>query len=354
MESLIIKRVIEPHDWREFSQFKEQIELPLARSQKDPWNEVNNLRLLAERDALRKCAGFLALRGEKIVGRIMAIHDDRHASQQEGFFGFFECLRDLEGAQGLIQAAGQELRSWGKTLMLGPISPSTNEKVGIMVDGFATAPHPFVAYNPPYYQELLENSGLRKVMGLLSYLWRNDLPIPNRFRLIAARGAEKYQIAIHYPARGRIHREAPILREVYNESLGGNWGFVPLTLEEARNVISEYRGSPNPEFLFRLDINDQPAGICFLQSNPLPQLSEGNGSLPVRVAVLGLRPEFRKKGLSTQLIFQAIELLERNGYLQAEVSLIMENNHTVRSLIERNLQCPVLYRHQVYGLKLAE
>lgn len=349
MTALQIRELENRQDWREFSKIKEQIYGSL-NLQEEPWEESRKLRLLSQQDSHRQIKSFLAYRHGQVVGRIAAIVDNRHQPRNEGFFGFFECNEDPEAARALLATAAQTLKSWGKNTMIGPISASTNEKVGIMVEGFGTLPHPNLTYNPPYYQELLEASGLVKAMGLLSYLWTKDLTIPARLDTVHARALEKYDLTIHYPARGNINEEAAILKAVYNESLKNNWGFVPLTFEEARGVILEYRFSPHPDLLFRLDVEGEPAGICLLQLNPRPELKESDPR--IRAAVLGLTPKFRKKGLSTVLILKAIDLALDHGYEQAEVSLIMENNLTVRSLIENTLGCPVLHRYQVYRTNL--
>lgn len=349
MTALKVCELENRQDWREFSKLKEQIYSSL-NVQEEPWEESRKLRFLSQHDPHRQIKAFLAYRHEQAVGRIAAIVDQRHRPQNEGFFGFFECIEDLEAAQALLSTAAQTLKSWGKHAMIGPISASTNEKVGIMIEGFGTLPHPNLTYNPPYYQNLLEASGLVKAMGLLSYLWTKDLPLPGRLSTIQARALERYSVTVHFPAKGNINEEATILQEVYNESLNNNWGFVPLTFEEARGVILEYRFSPHPDLLFRLDVEGEPAGICLLQLNPRPELKKSDPR--IRAAVMGLRPKFRKKGLSTVLILKAIELALEQGYEQAEVSLIMENNLTVRSLIENTLGCPVLHRYQVYRTNL--
>ncbi|NLC76230.1 MAG: GNAT family N-acetyltransferase, partial [Clostridia bacterium] len=90
--------------------------------------------------------------------------------------------------------------------------------------------------------------------------------------------------------------------------------------------------------------------ICLLQPTSRPGLKHADPQ--IRAAVLGLKPQYRRKGLSTLLILKAMEIVKELGYTRAELSLIMENNHTVRGLIEKTLQCPVLHRYQVYKTQL--
>lgn len=351
MTPLTVCEVESRQDWRDFSLVKEKIYKGPVYPEEDTWEETRSLRLLSQGDSYRQATAFLAFKGNEVVGRIAAITDSRHQDSREGFFGFFECIEDQQVARQLLMAAAEQLKAWGKSVMVGPISPSTNDKVGIMIEGFDVLPHQNLTYNPPYYRKLLEDSGLTKAMGLLSYLWRHDMPIPKHFFRLEERALNKYEATIVFPAKGNLTEEAAILEEVYNNSLQNNWGFVPLTLEEAKSVLLQYRFSPHPELLFRLDVGGEPAGICLLQPNTRPGLRPTDPQ--IRAAVLGLKPQFRKKGLSTLLIFKAIQIVKEQGCPTAEISLIMENNHTVRGLIEKTLQCPVLHRYQVYRTELS-
>lgn len=346
MTALTVRKLEHRHNWRAFAKLKERIYPSLPGIEEEAWEESRSLRWLSQQDPHRELQAFLAFRRDRVVGRIAAIVDERHLPQEEGFFGFFECLEDPEAARALLNAAAETLKARGKQVMLGPISASTNEKVGIMIEGFATLPHPNVAYNPPYYRDLLTGCGLEKAMGLLSYLWTRDLPVSERLATLRERVFRRHRVELLFPALGNLHEEALILRDVYNESLQNNWGFVPLTLAEAKRIILSYQLSRQQELLLRLDVDDEPAGACLLQPNPRALLHPSTP--PLRAAVLGLRPKFRNKGLSTVLILKAMELALAQGYEQAEISLIMENNLTVRSLIENTLGCPVLHRYQVY------
>ncbi len=42
-------------------------------------------------------------------------------------------------------------RTKGLTTMIGPVNPSTNETVGLLIDGFDKPPVAMMTYNKPYY-----------------------------------------------------------------------------------------------------------------------------------------------------------------------------------------------------------
>src|SRR5215831_5849158 len=116
---------------------------------------------------------FLARRKGRVVGRIMAIlnraHNEFH-NERAGFFGFFEVENDRQAVTALLDVARDWVRSRGAEIIRGPVNPSTNYECGLLVDGFDADPMVMMTYNPRYYPELMEKSGLHKVKDLLAYL----------------------------------------------------------------------------------------------------------------------------------------------------------------------------------------
>ena len=95
---------------------------------------------------------YLARRGAKVVGTIAAFTNDKYNQFQEvnlGFFGFFEVLDDPEAAQALLDTAEAWGKGAGHDSILGPAQFSTNDEVGLLVDGFEDLPRILMTYNPP-------------------------------------------------------------------------------------------------------------------------------------------------------------------------------------------------------------
>ena len=85
---------------------------------------------------------LLARRGRSVVGRIAAIHDRLHLQTHDdaaGFFGFFECTDDQAAAAALFEAAADWLRRRGLRRVRGPMNPSINDEIGLLVDGLRAA-----------------------------------------------------------------------------------------------------------------------------------------------------------------------------------------------------------------------
>jgi len=86
---------------------------------------------------------FLAYRDGRAIGRISA-HIDRNLKEFQdnewGLFGWFECEDDPEAARGLIEAAEAWLRDRGRDRMVGPMDYTTNDEIGVLVQGHEYPP----------------------------------------------------------------------------------------------------------------------------------------------------------------------------------------------------------------------
>jgi hypothetical protein len=114
---------------------------------------------------------------DKVKGRIAAILNNNHNrfnGANDGFFGFFDCTNDHSIATALFDESAKWLLAKGVSTMIGPVNPSTNETVGLLIDGFELPPVAMMTYNPPYYIPLVEQCGFYKKVDLFAYDIRTD------------------------------------------------------------------------------------------------------------------------------------------------------------------------------------
>src|SRR5436190_3622288 len=126
---------------------------------------------------------FLARRGAEVVGRVAAIENRRHVEfhgEKVGFFGRFECAADPEAAKALVAAAREWVGRRGLSAMRGPVSYSTNDVTGTLVDGFDWRPVIAMPYNREDYDALLRGAGLSGVKDMLAYWVPTERPLPDR------------------------------------------------------------------------------------------------------------------------------------------------------------------------------
>lgn len=290
---------------------------------------------------------WLAYKNDKIVGRIMAIHNytyNNYEKNKIGHFGCLEFINDKEVARALLDAAAEYLREKGLTSMQGPMNPGTNYECGLLVERFDDAPQIMMTYNFPYYQTILEELGLTKAMDLLAYNIATHAPLPKIILDIAARTEKKSSVTYRNVDMKNWRKELDIIFEIYNSAWEANWGFVPMNRTEFDHTAKDLKSIVDPTMIQFALVNGVEAGFILA----LPDLNQvfkqiPNGTLgPVaiykiltakkrisrcRVIMMGIKKEYRKIGLDT-LLYRNLQLsIQKNPRItDIEMSWILETN----------------------------
>ncbi|MCB0828592.1 MAG: hypothetical protein KDB62_07280, partial [Solirubrobacterales bacterium] len=175
------------------------------------------------------------------VGRVSAQIDyrwDEYQGGNDGQFGFFETIDDSEVASALLDAGCEWLAGRGRERVVGPMDFTTNDEIGIQIEGFHLRPFLLENCHQPYFQTLLEQSGFTKAMDLL--MWHlemgklmDGLKFHPAIHEAAQKSLDEHGITIRNMRKSDMAAEIARFHQVYNEAWGDNWGFVPVTAEEA-------------------------------------------------------------------------------------------------------------------------
>ena len=288
---------------------------------------------------------LLVFRDGKLVGRVAATRDLLNPDPATGFFGCFECLNDPGAATALLDGARDWLREEGCTRMIGPATFNTNQKVGMLVEGFEKGYQYMMPFNPQYYPELMAAAGMEKLTDLLTFRWRREQGIPAKVAAVAGRagrnpGVTLRRINLYHPAA-----DVDLVRTVYNQSMSANWGFIPLTRAEVAAMLSFCAGSADPDLLLAVLVDKQPAGILLFTHSPF---TSRPGLKSVRAAIMGVVPELRHRGLDSLMMLEAIKNLIKNGYHEADLSQIHEDNSVMLKIITRVFEGEQTRRFRIY------
>jgi GNAT superfamily N-acetyltransferase len=297
---------------------------------------------------------FLAMRGSDAVGRIAAIVDNNYNSyhkERMGGWGFFECANDPEVAVGLFSAADKWVRNEGMEFLRGPLNPSTNYEVGLLVQGFDSPPALGMTYNPPYYVELAHFSGFKKEKDLLAFLIPKSFRPPDWAVGLAKRFAVKGEISIRKATPKNLDADVEQLTRIYNECLAHNWGFVPMTVEEMRDSVKEMLPFVDTDLTFFILYKDEVVGICLILPDVNPLLKRFDGRLGLgalikkhlygseikglRGLIVGVKEEYRQMGVPYVAFDYLIETLKKKeNYEYLELGWNLEDNQAINRLYE--------------------
>ncbi|MDR0953213.1 MAG: GNAT family N-acetyltransferase [Elusimicrobiota bacterium] len=296
---------------------------------------------------------FVAKRGAKTVGRIAAIVNEDHNNywkDETGFFGFFECENNKQTAQALVNAAANWLKGQGLKTIRGPLNPSSNHTCGVLINKFNAMPSIMMPYNPPYYDDILQNAGLKKVKDLLAFERTDKDDFSPRMHKIMARILKNPAIKIRQIDLKHFNDEVEIVRKIYNASWANNWGFVPITEAEIQNVAKQLKLIVRPEITCVIEYNGKPAGFAISipnmnhtlkilngRLNPLkiiPALLKWKQTNDCRMIMLGVHPDYRGHGIELLLVRSVVVKGVNKGWHKAELSWVLEDNQGIISVME--------------------
>ncbi|MBU1565894.1 MAG: acyl-CoA N-acyltransferase [Proteobacteria bacterium] len=313
---------------------------------------------------------FLAERDGKVVGRIAAIIDgnnNAYHSETFGAWGFFECFQDHEAACGLFEAVEQWVRERGMSAIRGPLNPSTNYEVGLLVDGFAKEPALMMPYNPAYYLDLIYGVGYRKEKDLFSYRFTRDHEAPKWMFEVSQRICEKNDITIHCPKKWK-RDDIRLLCNIYKECWAENWGFVPTTEREDDELAKDLLFLIEPELAFFIYYSGEPVGIGVLLPDLNPLLKRLNGNLGIsalikkylyqseikglRGLLFGVKNNYRQLGLHLVSLEHVMKVLRATDkYEYTEMGWTLEDNEAINRLFSEGGLAPDK-RYRIYQKEL--
>jgi GNAT superfamily N-acetyltransferase len=299
---------------------------------------------------------FLATRNGEVCGRIAAIvyhAHNRRANEKRGFFGFFESIDDQQVADALFQAAGAWLRERGMTAVRGPANPSLNYEWGLLIEGFDTPPTFMITYNKPYYGRLVEGAGFQKVQDLYAFWGHIDMisKLDRKLWFIGNEAKQRFNVKLRTMDRKRFREEVEMFLRVYNASLIGTWGFVPLSAPEITVLAAGLKHLIAPDLSVVAEVDGEPIGACLglLDFNPRVKAIGGRlfpfGFLKLirnprqikklRVISINVVPEYQRWGLGVVLLGGLIKPMQAWGIQDVEFSWVLESNTLSRGSLQK-------------------
>lgn len=313
---------------------------------------------------------FLARQNGQPAGRISAQVDQEHLRQHNdnvGFFGFFECQNNADVAAALTGAATDWLQERGMSRARGPLSFSINGEAGILLQGSDSPPQIRMPYTPPYYPQLLESAGFRKVKDLYAWLYQWNHPSINA-KQHAERMRRRQDVIVRTVNMSDFYQEIEIIVAIFNEAWADNWGFVPMTAAESQQMAGDLKLIADRNVAIIVEINGHPAGMIIAVPNLNQAIGDLAGNLfPLgwlkllwrikmrrirngRVFIMGVRQEYRTReyaALPYLLIDEIARRGQARGYDWAELSWTLEDNHLTNNILSK-MGCQRYKTYRIY------
>lgn len=319
-----------------------------------------------------ECERYLVKKGGKVVGRFAVMKTPRRDKVFDppmGGIGFIEMENDLALAQTIIDFAQKWHRDRGYNAMRGPINFGENDTYwGLLVENYDEPPIYGMFYHPPYYKELLAQTGASKLDDHWSYKREFDEPIPERMQRITDRIESRDGVRLRPLDKKNIYQDAEYIRKIYNEAwseqdiIEREEEFTELTRDTVEGMINKLKPVLIPESVLIAFVNGEPASfiVCVPDLNEISKETGGRlrwwhypkllwfkrRAKHLRTLVYGTRPKFRKMGLEALTFTRGIQYTREAApsleYLEG--AWVSENNW----LMQRSLEALGCYHHKTH------
>jgi GNAT superfamily N-acetyltransferase len=318
-----------------------------------------------------KVQTFLAMRQGEPCGRIAAILNYAHIERYQdrrGFFGFFESIDDQSVANGLFDAAKDWLAQHDVHNIRGPANPSLNYECGLLIEGFDTPPFFMMTHNLPYYGQLIENYGFRKVQDMYAFWGHRDMleSMDKKLQFVVDEATRRFNIKMRGLDKSRFKAEVETYLNIYNQSLGGTWGFTPLSPGEIKHLSTSLRFLMVPKLTSICESDGRVVGASFALLDYNPRIKQIDGRLfpfgfirllwnrrnikRIRLISTNVVPEFQRWGIGLLLMHHFVKPALDWGLEEAEFSWVLESNAlSFKSLKRGGGKITKTYRMYDYG-----
>ncbi|MEQ9441038.1 MAG: GNAT family N-acetyltransferase [Cyclobacteriaceae bacterium] len=291
------------------------------------------------------------------IGRIAAFVDRSAADQQghpKGCLGFFECIDHQQAAFRLLEEGMLWLQNQQVAMLSAPTNPtSLFLKSGLLTYGFDNPPVYGSNYHPAYYQGFFETFGFQKHFRQQTYRCDIDtLALPDSMQLKAKTVLESKEYKITHFCKEKLGQMASDIASVYNQAWQKHPSYHELSKQQIQSELEDLLPWIDEHIFLLAYHQDQPIGFFF----NLPDINQArkqvkggifrkmreayfrNGKHKNLLSVLlGVLPEFQKKGVGSALIQTVLEFLQKNEgvYDVIETSRVRDDNKSMLHLLKK-------------------
>lgn len=361
MTSITIKKVETKEDLKAFIEFHydlyegNEYDVPNLYS-----DEVNTLSK-EKNAAFDFCVAnyYLAIRENKVVGRVAAIINNRANekwNQKRVRFGWIDFIEDKEVLEALLKAVEDFGKAHGMNEIVGPLGFTDMDPEGMLTWGFDQLGTMPTIYNYDYYPRLLESlPGYEVDNKYVEYKLFVPDTVPEKYAKIAEMIQNRYNLRIKKLTKKDIFEGGygKKIFELINSTYKDLYGFSELSEKQIDQYINMY--FPFADLSLITIVEDASADNKLVGIGiTLPSLSEAlqkckKGRLfpfgwfhllraikfhktkIVDLLLIGVLPEYRMKGVNALIFADLIPRYQAYGFEWGETQVEMETNTNVQS-----------------------
>jgi ribosomal protein S18 acetylase RimI-like enzyme len=336
---------------------------PLINDELDSFNpEINPVFLNAE------AKFYLALKNNKIVGRIAAIINWEEVNNQQKKkvrFGWWDVIDDIEVTKALLEKVYELGRLNNLEYVEGPMGFSNLDKVGVVTEGFEESGNMITWYNFPYYKDHLEQLGYVKEKEYIESKFSFDDINPEPFKKAQELIKRRYQLrALSFTSTKELMPYVDKLFDLFNKSYAKLSSFVAINDVQKEYFKKKYISFINPEYIkFVVDKNDEVIAFSIVMPSFTEALKKANGKLfpfgfyhflkakkhskEVLFYLIGIDPEYQSKGVTAIIFDEYYKDFKKINIKQCIRTPELEDNLAIQNLW-KNFNSSIYRRRRTY------
>jgi len=311
---------------------------------------------------------FLALKGEKIVGRVAVMInwiEIEQLKKKKVRFGWFDVIDDINVTAALMEKVHAIGIENGMEFIEGPVGFSNMDKAGMLVEGFEESNTMITWYNAPYYYQHFKQLGYQDLAVWVEYeiqLSSFDQS-PEKIRRFSDMMVERYQLKIlDFKSKNQI---APYVEKMFvllEETYGKLQTFVPIQKHQIQQYKKKYFRYIHPKFIKCIaNQNNELIAFCITMPSFTKALKKANGKLfpfgflyflkalyfnsRASFYLIGVHPKYQNKGVTAVIFNEMQKTFNQLGYTIVETNPELEENSSIQNLWKN-------YNHRLHKKRL--
>ena len=299
---------------------------------------------------------YLAYKDGELVGRVAAIinHKANEAwNVKQVRFGWIDFIDDMEVSAALLDAVVAYGKVHGMTQIVGPLGFTDFDPEGMLVEGFDRVSTMALIYNHPYYPEHMKKHGYYKETGWVEYRITIPETVPERHKHLSDIVVERNNLKLRKLTRRQIRKEryGHKLFKLINETYCVLYGYSLLSEKQIDQYVDMYLSIIDAKMLSFIE---DEHGDLIAAGITIPSMADAlqkcNGEIfpfgwwyllknmfikkpdTLDMLLIGVRPDYQKKGVPTLLFNELIQTFNEMGFRYAETNANLETNHSVQAL----------------------
>ena len=301
---------------------------------------------------------YLAYKDGEVVGRVAAIINNKANETwnvKQVRFGWFDFIDDIEVSGALLDAVIAFGRKHGMTQIAGPLGFTDFDPEGMLVEGFDRISTMTLSYNHPYYPEHMKKHGYTKDTGWLENRLTIPEEVPEKFSRVEDLVLQRYNLKVRKFTTKQINQLGYGRKffHLINKTYSHLYGFSLLSDKQIDDFVETHLSLIDTRMLTLIEDEN---GELIAGGVSMPSIAEAlqkcRGELlpfgwwhliramfwkrsdTVELLLIGVLPEWQKKGVVALLFKDLIKVYNELGFKYAETNAMLENNQNIQSIFD--------------------